>query len=357
MSPHRKPLHDVLIVGAGLAGARCAETLRAEGFAGRITLVGEEPVGPYERPALSKELLAGQREPGELVLRPGPSWAERGIDLVTGTRVTRILGRTARTADGRSLPWDALVVATGAAARGLALGHHRLRTLADSERLGAAIAQHGRLTVVGTGLVGTEAASTARSLGAEVTLVGDPPLERLLGPEVAALVAGRQREHGIRHAPRGTDPGDGPVLDAVGTRPATRWLRGLVPLRADGSMVADACGRTAVPDVFACGDVTGTGHWTAAAGQGAAAARAILGIERPYEDVPYFWSDQLGLRLQHVGRTGAASVELDGGLDSLRARYLDPDGRLVAALLVNRPQEVGELRRELGEAQRARVAA
>ncbi len=357
-SNHSVPPSDVLIVGAGLAGARCAETLRAEGFTGRITLVGEEPAGPYERPALSKELLAGKRPAAGLELRPAESYAERGIELLRRTRVTRIVGRTAKTTDGRSIPWGALVVATGASARGLALGRHRLRTLADSENLRTALSRNGRLTVVGTGLVGTEVASTSCSLGAEVTLIGDPPLERLLGPQVAALLAERHRERGVRLAPRGTAPAGGVVLDAVGTRPATRWLRGLVPLRPDGSIVADACGRTSIPGVFACGDVTGTGHWTAAAGQGAAAARAILGQERPYDDVPYYWSDQVGLRLQQVGDArSATSVKVEGDLDSLRARYLDREGRLVAALLVNRPQEVGELRRELASARPDRAAA
>jgi 3-phenylpropionate/trans-cinnamate dioxygenase ferredoxin reductase subunit len=348
---------NVLIVGAGLAGARCAETLRAEGFDGRITIVGEEPVAPYERPALSKELLAGAREAESLSLRPAESWAEREIELLTGTRIVRVLGRTAKTADGRVLPWDALVVATGANARGLGLGRHRLRTLADAGRLRTALERGGRLTVVGSGLVGTEVAATAASLGAEVTLIGDPPLCGLLGKEVSELLAERHLAHGVRLAARGTEPA-GVILDAVGARPATRWLKNVVPLRTDGGVVADACGRTPVPGIYACGDATGTGHWTAAAGQAAATARAILGRECPYDDVPYFWSDQLGLRLQHVGDgRSSVSVELDGDLDSLRARYLDRDGRLVAALLVNRPHEVGGLRRELASAPWDRAAA
>ncbi len=339
----------VLIVGAGLAGARCAETLRAEGFDGRITLVGDEPVAPYERPALSKELLAGARDAGSLALRPAASWAERGIDLLTATRIVRLHRRTALTSGGTALAWDALVIATGAVARRLGPGRHRLRTLADSLRLRAALQAGAPLTVVGSGLVGAEVAATAASI-TPVTLVGGPPLERVLGGEVAALLAERHRAHGVRLVPRDTKS-SGIVLDAVGVRAATGWLRAAIPLRPDGSVVADACGRTPVPGVFACGDVTGTGHWTAAAGQGAAAARAVLGDPYPYEDVPYFWSDQLGLRLQHVGNAGeAVSVELDGDLESLRARYLDRVGRMVAALLVNRPHEVGELRRELAAA-------
>jgi 3-phenylpropionate/trans-cinnamate dioxygenase ferredoxin reductase subunit len=338
---------NVLIVGAGLAGARCAETLRAEGFDGRITIAGDEPVAPYERPALSKELLAGTRAPRDLALRPAGSWRERQIELLTGTRIELISGRTAVTAAGQVLPWDALVIASGATAVRLRPGRHRLRSLADAEALRQALGSARSLTVTGAGLVGTEVASTARSLGIDVTLVGGPPLERLLGREVSALLASRHRAHGVRLASRGA-PASGLSLDAVGARPATRWLGGSVPLRRDGSVVVDACGRTPVPGIYACGDATGTGHWTAAAGQATAVAHAILGKERPYRDLPYFWSDQLGLRLQLVGDTRTAvSVELDGELESLRARYLDRSGRLVAALLVNRPSEVGALRREV----------
>ncbi len=348
---------NVLIVGAGLAGARCAETLRAGGFDGRITLVGDEPVAPYERPALSKEFLAGTRDADSLALRPDSSWEDKDIELVVGTRIVRTDRRTAVTEDGRSLPWDALVIATGARARRLARGRLRLRTLADAAGLRQALASGRSLTVVGAGLVGTEVASTARSLGVEVTLVGNAPLERLLGRKVSALLADRHRANGVRLVERGAAP-TGIVLDAAGTRAATGWARGAVPLRRDGSVPVDSCGRTQVAGIYACGDVTGTGHWTAAAGQAVSVAHAILGEEQPYEDVPYFWSDQLGLRLQHVGdpRT-AVSVDLDGELDSLRARYLDRAGRLVAALLVNRPGEVGGLRRELASTSWALAAA
>ncbi len=317
---------NVLIVGAGLAGSRCGESLRAEGFSGRIVLVGEEPFAPYERPALSKELLAGRREVESVALRPAGFWQEKGIELLLGTRIDRIAGRTAVTADGQLLGWDALVIATGAIPRRLEpTGRDlQLRTLADALALREELRPGARLTIVGSGLIGTEVASTARDLGVAVTLAGDRPLVRLLGAEVAELLAARHEEHGVELAPRGCRP-KGIVLAAVGARPATDWLRGSVPLRPDGSVIADACGRTAVPDIYACGDVTGTGHWTAAAGQGAAAARTILGLDRPYRDVPYFWSDQLGLRLQHIGDArNAASVELDGDLDSLEARYLRP---------------------------------
>jgi len=180
----------VVIVGAGLAGSRCAETLRAEGFDGRVVLVGEEPVAPYERPALSKELLAGERASAEL--RAPEFWAEREIELVLGRRVESIdlLGRSA----GPGLDWDALVLATGSRARQLPFpvpaGVHTLRTVADAAALGAELQPGSRLAVIGAGFVGAEVASTARRLGVEVTLVdmAAVPLERGRLPMPEALM-------------------------------------------------------------------------------------------------------------------------------------------------------------------------
>ncbi|HYY77264.1 MAG TPA: FAD-dependent oxidoreductase [Gaiellaceae bacterium] len=367
----------VVIVGAGLAGSRCAETLRAEGFDGRVVLVGEERAAPYERPALSKEYLAGERESVEL--RSAGFWEERGIELVLGRRVEAIDlgGKTA----GPGLEWDALVLATGARARQLPFpcpsGVLTLRTLADAERLGGELAPGKRLAVIGAGFVGAEVTSTARSLGVEVALVdlAAVPLERVLGPEVGAILAERFQAHGVdlrlgrglgrfledaSGRVRGLELTDGSevacdvALVAVGAEPATEPLGG-----APAGVLTDACGRTGVADVYACGDVASSWrpsisrsvrveHWTSAAGQAAAVAHAILGRERPYDDLPYFWSDQFGLRLQHVGHAEDwAAVELEGDADAFGARYLDGEGRLLAALLANRPREVGALRREL----------
>jgi len=330
-------METILIAGAGLAGARCAETLRAQGFAGRILLAGDEPYPPYERPALSKELLGGTRE--DVALRPWSFWAEQGIELRLSTRVEAVdlYGRTALVG-GEEVAWDAFVLATGARLR----RPQGLRTLADAlalrERLGPGV----RLAIAGGGFVGTEVASTALKLGVEVTLVeaADTPFEAILGREVGEALAARYRAHGLDLRTGTTDlPEHDVVLYAIGVEP----VRELVPW-----LGSDACGRTVHPSVYACGDVTGTGHWTAAAGQAAAVARAILGEERPYSEPPYVWSDQFGLRLQLVGEPRAAvRVELEGGDDSFRARYLDGEGRLRAALLANRPREVAELRREL----------
>jgi NADPH-dependent 2,4-dienoyl-CoA reductase/sulfur reductase-like enzyme len=371
----------VLIVGAGIAGSRCAETLRSAGFEGAVLLVGDESHPPYERPALSKEFLAGRRD--DLCLRPATFWGDKGIELLLGTRVHRVdtAARIAETEAG-PLAWDAVVLATGARPRRLApfdgrSGVHLLRTIADAESLRAAIVPGHRLAIVGAGFVGAEVASTARELGAEVTILEalSAPLVRVLGPEVGRLLADRYREHGVDlrlgaqverlvegpdGALRGVALADGSevrcdaLLVAVGATPAGELAGG-------DAIRTDECGRTDVPGVYACGDAAASWrpslgghvrmeHWTSAAAQGAAVARAIVGDPEPYDDVPYFWSDQFGLRLQHVGHPdGWARVALEGEPGSFAARYHTEDGRLVAALLVNRRAEVGAVRRELAE--------
>lgn len=365
-------MSGVLVVGAGLAGARCAEALRAGGYGMSVTVVGSEPVAPYERPALSKELLAGRREAHELLLRPAGAWDEREIDLRLGEPVERIdlRGRRARVG-GRELTWDALVVATGAHARvlpGTAIrGVHVLRTLADALALREAIVPGSRLVVVGAGFVGAEVASTALDLGADVTIVeAEPiPLARVAGAEVGLHLAGRWRDAGVRlHLGARIDrfePGRvvlaaGDVLPydallvAIGAEPASELLGGR------GAIATDACGRTEHPGVYACGDVAAFAgrrveHWTSASGQAAAVASAILGSPEPYDETPYFWSDQFGLRLQMVGTaTGRAHVELDGDPASFRARFVGEAGETLGVLLANRPGEVAAARRELARA-------
>ena len=328
-------MSTVLIAGAGLAGARTAETLRALGFDGRIVLAGAEPHPPYERPALSKELLAGTRAAVEL--RPREHWRGLGIELRLGTRVESVRPGEALLGNER-IHWDHLVLATGAQLS----RPGGLRTLADAHRLRARLTPGARLAIVGAGFVGCEVASTARALGADVTIVeaGSAPLERIVGPEVGALLAAHVRAHGVDLRLGTTSiPEHDVLLWATGVRPDRR----LVP-----DLRVDACGRTQHPGVYAAGDVTGTGHWTAAAGQAVAVAHAILGDDRPYLDPPYVWSDQFGLRLQLVGDpTSAAHVELVEDGRTFRADYRDVGGRPVATLLANRPGEVAAARRHL----------
>ncbi len=225
-----------------------------------------------------------------------------------------------------------------------------------------------RVVVVGAGFVGAEVASTAVALGAHVTMVeaAPVPFAATLGPEVGGLLAERWRAHGVElragvsvaavHA-RALELTDGSTLAfdaalvAVGVAPAAELLPGL--RGPDGGVRVDACGRTEVRGVYACGDAASFAgrrveHWTSAAGQAVAVARAIAGRPVPYLDPPYFWSDQFGLRLQHVDAGRAwARVELDGDSGSFSARYLAADGRLAAALVANRPHEVAALRREV----------
>ena len=344
----------ILVVGAGLAGARCAEALRAGGYDGPLTLVGDEPTPPYERPALSKDLLSGERTADDLLLRPPTWWAEHGIELHSGCRVDAVEpGRRRVWAAGREIPYGTLVLATGARARPLGAAA-TLRTLADAQRLREALAVRPRLNVIGAGFLGAEVASTAVSLGVEVTLadVEPLPLSRVAGPEVGELLAERYRAAGVRLRLGAAfdPPPDGHVLAAIGADPAGELLG------AAGPIPTDRCGRTSLPDVYACGDVAVFGgeraeHWTTAAAQAATVAHAILGDPQPLRDHPYFWSDQFGLRLQMVGRAdGWTSVELSGTPDAFRARYLDAEGRPLAVLLANRATEVAAARRELAEA-------
>jgi 3-phenylpropionate/trans-cinnamate dioxygenase ferredoxin reductase component len=362
----------VVIVGAGLAGSRCAETLRAEGFEGRVVLIGDEPTPPYERPALSKEFLAGERE--GLELRKPEFWAEQEIELVLGRRVERLDSTVGGVA------WDALVLATGARARRLPTvppGVHTLRTRADAAGLRSELRPGSRLGIIGAGFIGGEVASTARKLGVDVTLVdmAEAPLERVLGREVGDMLAARYVEQGVdlrlHTGLAGFITGAGGRVSALeltdGARVACDSVLLAIGAEPDGGLAAagrdgiptDACGRTSLPRIYACGDVSSAvrpslgravrvEHWTSAAGQAAAVARAILGRETPYDDLPYFWSDQFGLRLQHVGHAEHwRSVEIEGDSESFAARYVAEDGSLAAALLVNRPRDIGAVRREL----------
>jgi 3-phenylpropionate/trans-cinnamate dioxygenase ferredoxin reductase subunit len=352
-------MNRIVIAGAGLAGSRCAETLRALGFEGRIVLVGDERMPPYERPALSKQFLRGEREPGELALRPPAFWAEQGIDLVLGRRITALRAGLAVTDDGDELGWDRFVVATGARPRRMPLPAlqevHVLRTIRDAERLRSALEPGQRLAIIGGGFVGAEVASTARSLGVEVTVLeaSEAPFEGLLGSEVARLLAERSRSYGVDLRVGSTTTGL--RTDARGKLAAVQLADG-PEIACDAALVAvgvepvrELAGASSPRHVHVCGDAAGgPGHWTSAAVDGAAVAHRLLGVEPPPRPPSFFWSDQFGLRLQLAGDTrGTSTVELDGDGDSFLARYYGEDGRLLAVLGANRSTEIGKLRREL----------
>jgi 3-phenylpropionate/trans-cinnamate dioxygenase ferredoxin reductase subunit len=379
---------DVLIVGGGLAGARCAEGLRALGYRGRVVVLGDEPRPPYERPALSKAVLTEGHGHAELRLRAEEFWVARGIELVPGSPVHEVHlgGRVARSGS-RRLGFDRLVLASGLRARRLPTvpvgsGVHVLRTLGDAEALRDDLAPGARLAIVGAGFVGFEVASSALALGVRVTVIepAAAPFAATLGPELGAHLAARARTWGVElrlgrqvagletggdGRPRALVLDDGERCDcdvvvvAVGTVPNTELVHGQLPLADDGGVATDAAGRTAMADVFACGDVAsrlrgdGRGrvrleHWSAAATSARAVAAAIAGVPVPDGGPPFFWSDQFGWRLQAVGLpSGRLEVEVTAGDEGLVALYRDGDGRLAAAVVVNRPAALAAARAEL----------
>jgi NADPH-dependent 2,4-dienoyl-CoA reductase/sulfur reductase-like enzyme len=356
------PAGTVLVAGAGLAGARAAETLRAEGFEGRVILAGDEPTAPYERPALSKEYLAGKKRAPELLLRPAGFWQDSAIDLRIGQRIERVdpCCGTAVLSSGEELAWDALVIATGARPRRLPFptprGVHTLRTLADATTLRDALVPGSRLAVIGGGFVGAEVASTAIAVGVDVTMIETrhTPFEQTLGPTVGRLLAERYRARGVDLRVDATVSG---FREDENGRLLAVKLAGGSEIRCDTALVGIGIepARELVPErpshlpVYICGDSTGAGgHWTSAAAGGAAVARRILGLPPAPTQPPFFWSDQFDLRLQLVGdTTHAKAIRIEGSPDTYIARYHDADGRLVAALAANRPAEAAALRRDL----------
>ncbi|GHF63372.1 pyridine nucleotide-disulfide oxidoreductase [Kitasatospora xanthocidica] len=376
----------IAVVGAGAAGLHTAEALRRAGYDGRLTLVGDEEEPPYDRPPLSKHLLSGQWQPDRLTLRDPRALDELRLDLRLGVRARRLdrRARTVHLADGREVPCDAVVIATGVRPRRLPgagtpgdgtppAGAHVLRTLADALALRADLCEGpragGRLLVVGGGLLGAEAAATAVGIGAEVTwLVStDTPLAAVLGTETAALLTGLHRGHGVRihrgtatgllsrggratgvRLADGTDLAADTVLTAIGSEPATEWLADS-GLGLDGGVVCDArC--AAGPGVWAAGDAAcwpdpRTGRHrrleqrTNATEQALHVARNLLagpdGTTEVYTPVPYLWTDQYGLRVQAFGSPGAADrfEPVDGSPEEHRfAAACVRDGRVVGAV-------------------------
>jgi len=368
-----------VIAGAGLAGAKSAEALRAQGYDGPIVLVGEEPHRPYERPPLSKGYLIGKDEREKAFVHPESWYAEHDVELRTGAKAVS-LDRGAhqiRLADASRLGYAKLLVATGASPRHLpVLGGNAdrvvyLRTIDDSERLRGLFGQISRLVVVGAGWIGLEAAAAARGAGVEVVVVESAPLPllRVLGPEMAEHFADLHRRNGVdfrfgdaiseitteggyatgvRLRDDVTVPADA-VLVAVGVAPNTQLAED-ADLEVDDGVVVDASLRTADPDVFAVGDVARAlhpklgkhirvEHWANALNQPEVAAAAMLGKDAQYTRLPYFFTDQYDLGMEYVGY-----VEPDG-YDRLVTRG-DPaggefiafwlkDGRVLAGMNVN----------------------
>jgi 3-phenylpropionate/trans-cinnamate dioxygenase ferredoxin reductase subunit len=366
----------IVIAGGGLAAQRAAESLRRSGHDGTLRMVCAEPHLPYDRPPLSKELLAGELDPGALALRPSEWYRDHDVDRLSGTAATSLDVRDRRLglSDGTSLTYDRLLLATGAAARSLpaleAYGNvHTLRTLEDALALAAALRPGARMAVLGAGFVGLEVAATARGLGAKVTVLEAlaTPVARVLPPVLGHWLASLHRSHGaevILGSPVVAFQGTGERLEAlelgdgrrvecdslvvgIGAAPETAWLAD-TPL-AGSCVAADGHGRTGVTGVFAAGDVAGGDHWEAAAHQGKAVGRAMLGLTPSPAPPPGFWSDQYGVRIQVVGdvrRTDTVCLDGEPATNDFTAAFFR-EGRLAGALLTGRPHRLPALRRAL----------
>jgi NADPH-dependent 2,4-dienoyl-CoA reductase/sulfur reductase-like enzyme len=329
-----------VIVGASLAGAKAAQTLRDEGFDGAVVLIGAEPERPYERPPLSKDVLLGKAGPETAFVHETAWYAEHDVDLRLGVRVVSLdrAARQVRLEDGSTVGYTRLLLATGASARRLAVpggdldGLMYLRTMAESQTLAARLRQGGQAVIAGAGWIGLEAAAAARQAGCDVTIIepDDTPLQRSIGPELGAVFARLHRDHGVtfRHnesvaelrgdaAVRQVVTTSGAVLDAdfviagIGAVPNTS-LAADAGLETGPAVLADASLRTSDPDIFAAGDVVTwqnpvlgrrvtVQHWSNALNGGPAAARSMLGQHVSYDRVPYFFTDQYDLGMETAG--------------------------------------------------------
>jgi 3-phenylpropionate/trans-cinnamate dioxygenase ferredoxin reductase subunit len=369
-------IERIVVVGAGLAGARAVETLRKDGYDGAITLVGEEPERPYMRPPLTKDYLRGETEREAVYVHPTGFYEEHRIDLRADTVVGSIdiAARAVVLADGERLAFDRLLVATGAAPRALEVpgaelpGVFGLRTLADADAIRAALGSAASIVVIGAGWIGNEVAASLRMLGRSVTLIAPDrlPLERVLGPEIAGVYRDLHVERGVnvRLGERVERVAGSGRVEAVITSTGERIQADLVVVgigveprselaRAAGLAVRDgievgATLESSVPGIFAAGDVASavhpfygrrlrSEHWANAKFQGAAAARAMLGGTAAYDRLPYFYSDQFDLGMEYRGHASSSdSVIVRGSLrDRKFIAFWLRDGRVVAAMNAN----------------------
>ena len=346
----------ILIAGASLAGAKAAETLREEGFDGRVVLAGAEHERPYERPPLSKDYLRGESERDKAFVHDEGFYEQREIELRTSTRVTAIDPSASKAVlgDDERLRFDKLLITTGAEPRRLSLpgselgGILYLREIGDSEAIRERLVQGAKLVVIGAGWIGAEVAASARERGAEVTVLEQTsvPLERVLGKELGGFYARVHRDHGVEllmETSLEAFEGDGQVervvtsdgrridCDAVvvgvGVVPRTE-LATAAGLAVDNGILVDEYLETSAGGIFAAGDVANAHHplfdarirvehWANALNQGPAAARNILGADDPYERVPYFFSDQYDVGMEYSGHAGTSDrVVIRGDLEA-----------------------------------------
>lgn len=392
-----------VVVGGGLAGARAVAALREQGFDGRIVLIGAEPHLPYQRPPLSKEFLAAKQSAiaraydeadrrltlDDFTVYDADWYADHDVELRLGTAVTALSAQahTVRLADGAVIGYHKLLLATGARPRHPAIpgvdaaGVHYLRTIDDAVALDAALAAASSLVVVGAGWIGLEVAASARLRGLGVTLIGrsELPLAGVLGPENAAVFAALHRANGVDlrlgasvtaigaaggRADRvvladGSRVGADVVVVATGAQPNSELARDAGLATGPSGVLVDAALRTTDPDIYAVGDVAavahpvlGTriagGHWAEARKQPTVAAAGMLGAAARYTDLPYFFTDQYDLGMEYIGYAPAYDRVVfrgDTAAGAYLAFWLDADDRVLAAMTVNVPGVIAELKK------------
>jgi 3-phenylpropionate/trans-cinnamate dioxygenase ferredoxin reductase subunit len=381
---------SLVIVGAGLAGAKAAATLREEGHTGPILLVGDEPHPPYERPPLSKGHLRGESPLRDAYVFDEGWYAEHHVELMLGVRATALdpAARTVTLSDAGTVRYDRLLLATGASPRTLPVpggdlpGVHVLRDAGHAAALSAALKDASRAVVAGAGWIGCEVAASARMMGVDVTLVEPQPvpLRHVMGDRIGGFFTELHTAHGVDvrtgEGVRAIEGGgraervvltSGETVDCdlvvagVGVTP-NDGLAARAGLEVDDGVIVDSRLRASAPDVFAAGDVARiphplfgslrVEHWANALHQGPAAARSMLGRGEPYERIPYFFSDQYDTGLEYTGQAGPDDelvVHGDMSSGAFVALWIDPGARLRAALTVNVWDVIGRLQGIIAE--------
>jgi 3-phenylpropionate/trans-cinnamate dioxygenase ferredoxin reductase subunit len=369
-----------VIVGAGLAGASAAATLRKEGFQGEMILVGEEPHLPYDRPPLSKEYLQGRRSFDTTLIRPASFFKENSIEMQLGVRATGVdpESRVLETSEG-PIHYNKLLIATGSKNRRLQVpgvdleGVHELRTIEDADAIRASMRGHRRAAVVGMGFIGSEVAASLASMGREVTVVEtlETPLFGVLGDRIGSLLEEIHREQGVRIllgqtlaafegrgrveraiTSRGQRIECGFAVVGVGVDPATE-LAVKAGVETDNGVVVDEYCQTSAEGIYAAGDVTNhyhpvagrrlrVEHWQNALKQGPVAAMNMMGVRKVYDDVHWFWSDQYDHNLQYAGFNGDwDDMVVRGRLEDRNfVAYYLVTGRILFAVALNRGMDL-----------------
>ncbi|MBL8551648.1 MAG: FAD-dependent oxidoreductase [Hyphomonadaceae bacterium] len=379
--PEVSDIARIVILGAGQAGGEAAQRLRTGGFKGELTLIGEEPYPPYQRPPLSKKYLSGEMDLEHLLLRPPALYEEENIAVLKGVRAVWVdrTTRRVRLEGGRELPYDALILATGARARKLPVagadlgGVFVLRTIADVDAIQKQFQPGAKLAVIGAGFIGLEAAAIGRKMGLDVTVIeaAARPLARVVSPETAGFYLDEHAAHGVRFAlsampviikgaerVRAVGMSDGAeiaadiVIAGIGITPETS-LAQHAGLHVDDGIIVDRAARTSDHAIYAIGDCAKrpVHHYrdrlcrlesvhNAIEGAKVVAA-TILGQEPPHEEAPWFWSDQYDLKLQIAGLfSGYDRIVRRGELkDRAFAHFYFAGERLIAVDAVNKPGE------------------